>query len=94
MKWRVAKEISKLFVHIEEDNEGARHVASVVLNNYVAKPPEQHKAEAIDNANLMAAAPDLLKACEYTIKELKNIKGKAFPILPILEAIRKAKLTP
>ena len=35
--------------------------------------------------------PDLLEACKYVRKELKNVKGKAFPILPIIEAIAKAE---
>ena len=33
----------------------------------------------------------LLDVCEYMIKELKGVKGKAFNILPIIQAIKKAK---
>jgi hypothetical protein len=51
----------------------------------------ESKAEARANASLIAAAPDLLEACKYTIEQLKTVKGKAFPILPILNAIAKAE---
>lgn len=43
------------------------------------------------DAHLIAAAPDLLDACEYVIEKLRDVKGKAFPISPILKAIKKAK---
>ena len=39
----------------------------------------------------IAAAPELLEACEYAIEKLKDVKGKTFPILPILNAIKSAK---
>ena len=35
--------------------------------------------------------PELLDACKYTIEQLKSVKGKAFPIMPILQAIAKAE---
>jgi len=43
------------------------------------------------NARLIAAAPELLEACQYVIKRAKNVNGKLFPLLPILNAIRKAE---
>ncbi len=50
-----------------------------------------HKqAEREAQKKLIAAAPDLLAACEYTIEKLKGVKGKTFPILPIIQAITKA----
>lgn len=47
------------------------------------------------NALLMAAAPDLLKACESSLKRLKEIQAAtgyptAFPQVELEEAIRKA----
>jgi len=44
----------------------------------------------IATMRLMAAAPDLLEVCQYAIKHLRSVKGKAFPIMPILNAINKA----
>lgn len=49
------------------------------------------KREAEANARLIAAAPDLLAVCKYTCEKMKDIKGKAFSILPIIEAIAKAE---
>ena len=43
------------------------------------------------NARLIAAAPDLLDACKYTIEKLRGVKGKTFPIMPIIQAITKAE---
>lgn len=47
--------------------------------------------QAQTNARLIAAAPDLLDACKHVIKEAKNVKGKMFSILPVLNAITKAE---
>lgn len=47
--------------------------------------------EALANARLIAAAPDLLAACKYTIEKLKQVKGKTFNIMLILKAITKAE---
>ena len=49
------------------------------------------KGEPEANARLITAAPDLLEACKYTIEQLRDIKGKTFPISPILNAITKAE---
>ena len=50
-------------------------------------PPEWQEA----NARLIASAPDLLEACKYVREQLKTVKGKTFPIMPILNAIAKAE---
>lgn len=62
MRLRIAKESSKLALYIEEDNPLERHVASVVINNYVAKTREQHVEDAVRTATLFTAAPDLFRA--------------------------------
>jgi len=51
----------------------------------------RRQVQAKVDATLIIAAPELLEACEYTIDQLRNVKGKTFPIMPILNAIRKAK---
>jgi hypothetical protein len=48
------------------------------------KPAEE--IERLQNINA-----DLLEACQYAIKQLKNVKGKTFPIMPILNAIAKSE---
>jgi hypothetical protein len=44
-----------------------------------------------EHVRFITAAPDLLEACKYAIEQLRNIKGKTFPIMPILNAISKAE---
>ena len=47
--------------------------------------------EANANAQLMAAAPDLLEACKATYNEVKLLKTRKLDVLPIVEkAITKA----
>ncbi len=101
MKLKVAEEISDLFVHIEEDSPLERHVASVVINNYVARPREQHVAEAIKTAKILAVAPELLEACKWLKSEMdkhsniwcaiREFDGCSEWIKSMREAIAKAE---
>ena len=58
-KWKMDNTASSKYVYVEEDDQLARHVATVLVNNYVAKSPEQHHAEATEKAMLIAKAPEL-----------------------------------
>ena len=53
------------------------------------------KSERIANGHLIAAAPDLLKACEAALRSLnainKQIEGLDLPLDDIRNAIAKAK---
>ena len=49
------------------------------------------RRERESRERIRKAAPDLLAACKYTIERLKGVKGKTFPIMPILDAIAKAE---
>jgi len=69
--------------------EGRLSIAEVHDHSETSDMHTTIEAEA--NVRLIAAAPDLLAACEYAIEKMRNIKGKTFPILPILNAIAKAK---
>jgi len=77
--WR----INKATVHTRSENpytiESANGKKCIVWGM-------RHKA----NARLIAAAPDLLEACQYVIEQLKTVPGKTFPILPVLNAIKRA----
>jgi hypothetical protein len=72
-------------------NETNRGVAKCQPDDGVGIYREISEETCIANADLIAAAPELLEACEYTIERLKAVKGKTFPIMPILNAIAKAK---
>ncbi len=67
-KWKVQARGGRRHIYVLEDNPLEQHIASVPVNNYVAKTPERHRAEAIEKAKLIAAAPDLLEACKMMQK--------------------------
>lgn len=76
---------------------GIHNIASVYAN--IVRAPRKdgdmarlkENQESIANAHLIASAPELLEACKYAIEQLKNVKGRTFPVLPILNAIAKAE---
>ncbi|MCJ7482634.1 MAG: hypothetical protein MUO31_06685 [Thermodesulfovibrionales bacterium] len=62
----------------EDDTSGVNH-------NELERRLESYKLIKINNYN------ELLAACKYAIEKLRDVKGKAFPVLPILQAIAKAE---
>jgi hypothetical protein len=96
MKLKVAGRTA-LHVHIEDDSPLNRSVALVPINNYVAKSEEQHVKEAIETANLFAAAPELLEACKeafntFACDDVRRVLPNSYDIAcrKIQQAIAKA----
>ncbi len=65
-------------------NIGQQRICTIIEHR------DEFKEEDEANAKLIAAAPDLLSACEYTIEKLRAIKGKTFNNSPIIFAMLKA----
>ena len=85
-KWTVSRHDDNNDIVVRGEKE--QIVANCTVDFIGGHP---HGKEIQSNACLIAAAPDLLAACKYTIEKLRELKGKAFPVLPILQAIEKAK---
>ena len=83
MNWKV-DENKELPVAVIEDIEDGFGICELEGGGTASRN------ELEKTARLIAAAPDLLDACKYTIEKLKSVKEKTFPILPILQAIKKA----
>lgn len=62
------------------------HTVNTDINHRVCE-----KVDTEAHAYLIAATPELLEACKYTIEKMRGIKGKTFPIGPIINVIDKAE---
>lgn len=54
-------------------------------------PTDQAAQQAVHNANLVAAAPDLLYACEHILRNWVGKEGCSFDVAPVISAINRAR---
>lgn len=78
-------------VFVPKDEGGPYWEYDVICENIT----EAHAQHIVSCANACEginpeAVPDLLGACKYVLEQMKDVKGKTFPIMPILNAIAKA----
>jgi len=74
-------------------NGEKKHIANVFTNHIWEEKPRFCKIdreEQLANAKLIAASPDLLKACNFALQEIKNGQVDELTVKILEDAISKA----